>query len=378
MRTAMTRQTPNPTTTKRRFYLVVVPLVIAVMLGATVYGLVGRSTTVATWALPLASALLLGLFTWWFWRRPDAFERAERLLVAAVFALVAVSLAVTVLFVPHDHEAYLLTLTRMGFWLPTVVAFGFLAVGVGAGAVMATTMWVALALVVLAHLALGPAEQSAATVVMLVESLVANGVAILVLSGFARVTRDTEQKAAVMEVRANTDELTGLANRRHGEHALEMEVERAERYGRPLSVLLFDLDFFKAVNDAHGHALGDRVLASVRDLLSDRLRPSDLLARWGGEEFLLVAPEMREPEAAQLAERLRTLVEQHDFGTGWRLTASFGVAERFARESAAELVRRADEAMYAAKRDGRNVVRVASGPGEKARPTVELGPAPNL
>jgi diguanylate cyclase (GGDEF)-like protein len=181
-----------------------------------------------------------------------------------------------------------------------------------------------------------------------------------------------------MEVQANTDELTGLANRRHGEHALEMEVERAERYARPLSVLLFDLDFFKAVNDAYGHAVGDRVLATVRDLLSDRLRPSDLLARWGGEEFLLIAPEMREDEASRLAERLRTLVERHDFGTGWRLTASFGVAERFARESAAELVRRADEAMYAAKRDGRNTVRLASGPGEKARPTVDLGPAPEM
>jgi diguanylate cyclase (GGDEF)-like protein len=346
------------------------------MLASAVYGWFGLSATPATWALPLASAVVLGVFTTWLLARPESFELIERLLVAAVFGFVALALAVTVLFVPHDQPVYLLTLTRMGFWLPTIVAFGFLALGVRAGFVMATALWAALVLVAGVHIGLGPGAPARESVVTLVESLAANGVAILVLRGFARVTRDTEQKAALMELQANTDELTGLANRRHGEHALEMEVERAERYARPLSVLLFDVDFFKAVNDAYGHAVGDRVLATVRELLSDRLRPSDLLARWGGEEFLIIAPEMRENEATRLAERLRALVEQHDFGTGWRLTASFGVAERFARESAAELVRRADEAMYAAKRDGRNTVRLASGPGEKARPTVELGPLP--
>jgi diguanylate cyclase (GGDEF)-like protein len=374
----MTRLSPEPAETKLRFYLRVLPVTIAVTVGAGIYGLVGPTTTSVTWVLPLLTAAILTGFAWRFAARPDRFEQSERILVVLVFAIVVATLVLTAALVPHEHDEYLLTLTRVGFWLPTVAAFGFLALGVRAGTLMATMLWAVLALVVLGHFVLGSGEHPRTGVVTLVESLAANGVVILVLSGFAHVTRDTEQKAAAMEAQANTDELTGLANRRHGEHALEVEVERAERYERPLSVLLFDLDFFKAVNDAHGHAAGDRVLASVRDLLKDRLRPSDLLARWGGEEFLLIAPEMREDEAARLAERLRRLVARHDFTVGWRLTASFGVAERLPQESAAELVRRADEAMYAAKRDGRDTVRLASGPGEKARPTVDLGPAPEV
>lgn len=371
----MSARPADPHRTKRRIYLMILPLGVLVAALAGTYGLIVPDAALISWAVPFATAAVLAAFAWGFASNVEAFRVLERTLVWTVFAVLAVTLSMTTIFAPHEEAENLWTVARIGFWMPIVVAFAFLALGVRTGAAMSWGLWTVLAGITATHV-LQPAGHTQVELVALVESLAANALAILLLSGFAQVARVTEQRAAAMETEANTDMLTGLANRRYAEHILEEEVERAERYGRPLSVLLFDLDHFKNINDAFGHEAGDRVLSEVRDLLAQRLRDSDLLARWGGEEFLLIAPEMRRPEAARLAERLRRLVELHDFGTGTPLTASFGVAERRAGESAAELVRRADEAMYAAKRDGRNTVRLAAGPGEPATaaPTALDGP----
>ena len=355
----------DPYRTKRRIYLMVLPLGVLVTVLAGTYGLIVPDAALVGWAVPFGTAAVLAAFTWGFASSTEGFRVLERTLVLIVFAVLAGTLAAVTIFAPHEQAENLWTVTRIGFWMPVVVAFAFLALGVRAGSAMGWGLWAVLAGIAVGHV-LQPAGHAHVELVALVESLAANGMAILLLSGFAEVARVTEQRAAAMETEANTDVLTGLANRRYAEHVLEDEVERADRYGRPLSVLLFDLDHFKNVNDAFGHEAGDRVLSEVRDLLAQRLRDSDLLARWGGEEFLLIAPEMRRPEAARLAERLRRLVELHEFGAGTSLTASFGVAERRSNETAAELVRRADEGMYAAKRDGRNTVRLAGRPGEPA------------
>ncbi len=372
MRSTMTTGQGDPHRTKRRIYLRILPLATVITLAAGIYGLSVPDATLLNWALPfLAAAILagfaLGLRSW-----PEAFVALERTLMVSVFVIVAVALVGATLIATREHGEYLLTITRIGLWLPTVVAFGFLAVGVRLGAALAWALWGLLALLIVGHFVV-PDGHTREELITLLESLAANGVAIMILSAFAQVARQTEQRAVAMEAAANTDALTQLANRRHAERVMEDEVERAERYGRPLATVLFDLDYFKNVNDAFGHEAGDRVLSEVRDLLRQRLRDSDVLARWGGEEFLLISPEMRLPEAARLAERLRRLVELHDFGTGGSLTASFGVAERREGETAAELVRRADEAMYAAKRDGRNTVRLAGRPGEPASEATAFG-----
>ncbi len=155
---------------------------------------------------------------------------------------------------------------------------------------------------------------------------------------------------------ASTDRLTGLANRRRMEQTAEVELSRARRHHYPLSVVLFDVDWFKAVNDRHGHDAGDDVLREVASRLQGEVRKSDLLARWGGEEFLLLAPSTALAEALALAEKMRQLIAQQPFGRAGALSASFGVAQFDGSEGFSALVARADRALYRAKDGGRNRV----------------------
>ena len=153
---------------------------------------------------------------------------------------------------------------------------------------------------------------------------------IAVLYFFNRMKDQLRQSRAVagqMSLLARTDALTGISNRREIEAALELEVERAARYGSPLSLIIFDLDYFKQLNDTFGHDAGDRVLVEiVTRIVETCLRGSDRFGRWGGEEFTVVAPEIPFDAAGQLANRIRRTIEDHKFEQGHRLSASFGVA----------------------------------------------------
>jgi len=164
---------------------------------------------------------------------------------------------------------------------------------------------------------------------------------------------------------ATTDPLTGLFNRRAFVTSLEREIARAERHPSPISLLVLDLDHFKSVNDSYGHGIGDVVLAALGAELRRRSRASDLLGRWGGEEFLLALPSTNEAGALTMAERIRESVTRLEVadarGETIPLTVSIGVAERVAGETVDALVDRADRAMYEAKLAGRNrVVRAPS------------------
>jgi diguanylate cyclase (GGDEF)-like protein len=170
---------------------------------------------------------------------------------------------------------------------------------------------------------------------------------------------------AAMRTRAEYDALTGIYNRRHFEELLDDELQRRTRHGRPLSVLLADVDHFKRVNDSRGHRTGDAVLREVAGLLTDGIRGTDCCARYGGEEFVMLLPYTDAVEAASLAERIRKRTAQHMFtaegGEPLHLTVSFGVsgagpADEVSRE---QLLSAADSALYAAKRQGRNRTRCA-------------------
>jgi diguanylate cyclase (GGDEF)-like protein len=159
-----------------------------------------------------------------------------------------------------------------------------------------------------------------------------------------------------LEVIAHTDVLTGLPNRMLLERELRRALDVADRHGRPLALIVFDLDRFKSINDLHGHPVGDRVLQEVARVTLPMLRASDLLGRWGGEEFLIIAPETGPGQARALAERIRGRLEEHRFPRGLTVTASFGVAAGTGTESSEELYERADLLLYQAKRAGRNRV----------------------
>ena len=183
------------------------------------------------------------------------------------------------------------------------------------------------------------------------------------LAAQAAVALDNERLHRIVERQALVDGLTGLANRRHCEETLAAEVTRAERFGDPLALVVTDLDDFKDVNDAYGHAVGDLVLRDFATLLSKSVREIDLAARWGGEEFVLVLPGTDGPGARRLAERIRATLQRHVVVSPEsgpiRVTASFGVAAFPDLRDAAGLFHAADEALYAAKRGGKNRVEAA-------------------
>lgn len=164
---------------------------------------------------------------------------------------------------------------------------------------------------------------------------------------------------------ARTDSLTGLGNRRAFDEAIAREVDRARRYGNRLSLISIDLDHFKSINDTHGHATGDAVLAGVASFLRMGIRTTDLAARVGGEELALLLPETSLRDARDVASRLRATIAEHAFmsasGAPLRVTASFGVAsaDQLDRVTIEALVAAADEAVYAAKHAGRDRVCIA-------------------
>jgi diguanylate cyclase (GGDEF)-like protein len=164
-----------------------------------------------------------------------------------------------------------------------------------------------------------------------------------------------EERLHEMAIR---DALTGAYSRRYLYESLGEHIARARRYGTPLSLMMFDLDHFKRINDEHGHQAGDRVLAGVTKCVSEELRGVDVLARYGGEEFVIVAPGVTREQAALLAERLRARIAGARLDSLPGITCSFGVCE-FDGGSADDLIRRADELMYRAKREGRNRVAAA-------------------
>ena len=168
---------------------------------------------------------------------------------------------------------------------------------------------------------------------------------------------------AEVEALARTDALTQLSNRRHLTEVVQRELAYIRRRFRPLSLVLFDVDHFKRVNDGLGHAAGDRVLVELAARLSAGLREHDWVGRWGGEEFCVVLVDTAEAPGALVAERLLARIRGTEIETGagpLRVTASAGLASlRAGDESIDDLLRRADAALYEAKRAGRDRVVVA-------------------
>jgi diguanylate cyclase (GGDEF)-like protein len=164
-----------------------------------------------------------------------------------------------------------------------------------------------------------------------------------------RTFRWTEKQAS----EARIDSLTGLANRRALEEILAAEISRANRFAHELAVVLLDLDRFKEINDSFGHAAGDVMLRTVSRLLTSLARQGDTVARWGGEEFVVVLPETDLAGATRFAERLRRTIEAHSVGD-MQTSASCGVATMLPEDSVEELLSAADQALYQAKTNGRN------------------------
>ena len=172
------------------------------------------------------------------------------------------------------------------------------------------------------------------------------------LTGFLRATNLELERLSI------TDSLTGMYNRSKTEDVLNREILRCRRYGSSFSVILYDIDHFKDINDSHGHAAGDSVLRLMSDAVRQGIRETDILGRWGGEEFLIICVNTDREAAGLLAEKIRAHLETVEHEGIGRVTASFGVTEYAEDDSPDSIIARVDRAMYDSKRRGRNLTTV--------------------
>ena len=155
---------------------------------------------------------------------------------------------------------------------------------------------------------------------------------------------------------AERDELTGVLSRRKMHQELEACAKQSDRRQKPLSLIFFDVDNFKQINDNFGHGTGDQVLIDLTRLVMSNTRKSDLLGRWGGEEFILIMQDSDLSSTHAAAEKICQKVAEHDFSISRQVSCSFGIAQLDNEESIDRLIMRADEAMYQAKSNGKNCV----------------------
>jgi diguanylate cyclase (GGDEF)-like protein len=186
-------------------------------------------------------------------------------------------------------------------------------------------------------------------------------ITLLITNMFAYIfSQNVERQHQQLTLLATKDALTGTGNRRALDIKLSNLVLANKRKPETVSLILFDLDYFKKVNDRFGHLVGDEALIKVSQIVQDSIRSTDALFRYGGEEFVIVPLSIDLKSAADLAEKIRSLIEKADFNPQFKLTVSFGVAEYKNNESYESWLSRADKALYNAKNQGRNRVCVAT------------------
>ena len=176
---------------------------------------------------------------------------------------------------------------------------------------------------------------------------------------FTLIFHDITDKKLIEKI-SITDSLTGIYNRNKFDQALSYQLSLAERYQSPFSSILMDIDHFKRINDTHGHLCGDQVLRDIAKLVSNSIRNSDIFARWGGEEFIVLLPHTELEQAGLVAEKLCKLIASHAFADVDTVTASFGVAQFASGSSRDDFLSRCDDALYVSKHKGRNRVTLAA------------------
>ncbi|WP_310439958.1 GGDEF domain-containing protein [Sulfuricurvum sp.] len=168
--------------------------------------------------------------------------------------------------------------------------------------------------------------------------------------------------ARKLEQLATVDKLSGLYNRMKIETYCDMEIDRAERYNEIFSMILIDIDYFKEINDAHGHNIGDRVISNISKVLQSSIRCVDYVGRWGGEEFLILLPKTTAQQAFQIAEKIRITIMEEDFSPAQNITISAGITEYIQGDTTEKIIQRADDELYKAKESGRNQIQIYEAP----------------
>ena len=169
------------------------------------------------------------------------------------------------------------------------------------------------------------------------------------------ITKHMEMEKKLKKL-ATIDSLTEIYNRYKIDDEIKVNIARYERYKEPFSVLMFDIDHFKVINDTYGHDVGDRVLKNLSKTVSKNIRVTDKVGRWGGEEFVVILENTTTKEASIVAEKLRKIIETDELEENSKITVSIGVAQYVPPQSREDLIKKVDEALYMAKEKGRNQV----------------------
>ena len=177
-----------------------------------------------------------------------------------------------------------------------------------------------------------------------------------IVKTFNFYSNKVEEQKKELEKLAITDKLTGIYNRRQLDIIVSDEINRVKRFNKTFSLTILDIDYFKRVNDSYGHHIGDSVLIEISELLKANVRESDYIGRWGGEEFVIISPEIKIEGLIQFIEKIRKIIENYNFSTAGNLTASFGITVYTKEDTIKSIIQRADEALYKAKASGRNKV----------------------
>jgi diguanylate cyclase (GGDEF)-like protein len=342
---------------KRKIFLLATPVGILSMLVVWGIGLKQNDTTLLNIVfLPLLAILFLILIVL-LWRHIIHLRTFELIIYALVLAYALCEFVSIVISIILTNGSFSPNFT---LWLPFVYILSFLILTTNQALLLS-------ALFFLATLIFGVASYmrfllnglAFPNISLLVQVYFASVFYITVLYLVARLKEGYISERAIaddMSKLAMTDSLTQVDNRRLLTQLIQEEVSRAERHNLPLTILLFDLDYFKRINDSFGHNTGDGVLQEVAQQLRQNIRTSDPFGRWGGDEFLCLATNTDREKAVELAERLRDTLQQYHFSKVDKVTASFGVTTHHKGDSPETLIRRADLGLYKAKAGGRNRV----------------------
>lgn len=342
---------------KRLIYLFGVPVIVICL--AILWGvakITGDISRFDLYALPIQIFLLLVFYIiYWIRIIPiKFFEKSIYVLVFIYFVIKTFTVFEGVIFNGDEINSHFI------LWIPFVYLLGFILLDIR-NALLCSMIFLSATLIfgVFVPLQSNIIGVSRHNAIMLIELYVSSMFYIIIIYLKSRIREyyiSYQILAKIMSDLAMTDSLTQVDNRRRLEKYIYEEVNRANRHNLPLTMLMFDIDNFKRINDRYGHASGDLVLVKTAHLIRDNLRSSDHFGRWGGDEFLIVATNTDEATAIHLAERLRKILEITPIFEFMPITCSFGVT-RYARgDSPDVLVRRADMGLFRAKRNGCNQV----------------------
>lgn len=351
---------------KRRIYLWAVTAgLLAILLGWIFKAYTATATPYDQVIFPILTVLCLGLFLV-LWRTPTALVWIELSLFVGT-ALSLLGRLFEILFAPETSldPNHLAAFSDLLYWFPLVYVLAFLMFESRRRLLVGSLVFFGISVILGLTHGIGEwlSRGEMAELYLLGRFYLANAAYIVLLMVSVRLNEQyvrVRTLAETMTHLAHTDTLIQIANRRELDVAIAREINRAIRHSQPLSLIMFDLDHFKQVNDTYGHDTGDTVLKKAAHTVRGLLRIPDLLGRWGGEEFLIITPQTDSAQASALAERLRQAIASCSLERVGSITASFGVAQYRSQESPAEWLNRADDALYTAKQGGRNQVATAA------------------